>query len=126
MQALVNRRIRQRHVQGGDLLEDLATEGSLPRSDVADTDVDRLVRLAPPALRKLVALRVEFPAASQAELARMLGCSRQAVSKKRKRLLAYLEAMASSPPSQTSGSITAAPCFRESNGQLAWDFVDYE
>ena len=126
MRALVNRRIRQRHAQGGELVEDVAAEGSLARSDVADPNVDRLVRLAPPALRKLVALRVEFPGASQAELARMLGCSRQAVSKKRQRLLAYLEAMAASPPSQTSGSVTAAPCFKESNVQLAWYFVDYE
>lgn len=126
MRALVNRRIRQRHAQGGELLEDLAAEGSLLRSDVADPDVDRLVRLAPRAIRKLVALRVEFPAASQAELAKMLGCSRQAVNKKRRRLLAYLEAMAASPPSQTSGSATGAPCFREPNGQLAWDFLDYE
>ncbi|WP_409408767.1 hypothetical protein AAE485_10275 [Acidithiobacillus ferriphilus] len=126
MRALVNRRIRQRHAQGGELLEDVAAEDSLSRSNVADSDVDRLVRLAPRSIRKLVALRVEFPAASQADLARMLGCSRQAVSKKRKRLLSYLEAMASSPPSQTSGSVTAAPCFKEPNGQLAWDFVDYE
>ena len=108
--ALASRRMRQQHAQGGELLEDLTTEASLPLSNVPDPDVDRLVRLAPPAIRRLVALRLEFPGASQAELARMMGCSRQAVSKKRRRLLAYLEAMAASPPSQTSGLVTAAPC----------------
>ena len=125
--ALASHRMRQQHAQGGELPEDLTTEASLPLSNVPDPDdVDRLVRLAPPAIRRLVALRLEFPGASQAELARMMGCSRQAVSKKRRRLLAYLQAMAASPPSQTSGLVTAAPCFKEPNGQLAWDFVDYE
>ena len=125
-QALVNRRIRQQHAQGGEFLEDLATEASLQPLDVANPDVDRLVRLAPPTLRKLVALRIEFPSASQAQLARMMGCSRQAVNKKRRRLLAYLEAIAASPIIARSGSVTEAPYFIEPNGQLAWDFVDYE
>lgn len=125
-QALANRRIRQRHAQGGELREDLATEASLQPLDVANPDMDRLVRLAPPTLRKLVALRIEFPSASQAQLARMMGCSRQAVNKKRRRLLAYLEAMAASPITARTGSVTEAPYFMEPNGQLAWDFVDYE
>ena len=125
-QALANRRIRQRHAQGGELKEDLVAEGSLPHWSVTDPNVDRLVRLAPPTLRKLVALRIEFPSASQAQLARMIGCSRQAVNKKRRRLLAYLEAMAASPITARSGSVTEAPYFIEPNGQLAWDFIDYE
>lgn len=125
--ALASRRLRQQHVQGRELLDNVivVAEGLIPRQE-ADTNTARLVRLAPPALRKLVALRVEFPSASQAELARMLGCSRQAVSKKRRKLLAYLQTMAAPPPPQTSGSVTAAPFFMESNGQIAWDFVDYE
>lgn len=125
-QALTSRRMRQQHAQGGELLEDLATEGSVQPLDVANPDVDRLVRLAPPTLRKLVALRIEFPSASQAQLARMMGCTRQAVNKKRRRLLAYLEAMAASTITARSGSVTEAPYFMEPNGQLAWDFVDYE
>ena len=125
-QALTSRRMRQQHAQGGELLEDLATEGSVQPLDVAHPDVDRLVRLAPPTLRKLVALRIEFPSASQAQLARMMGCTRQAVNKKRRRLLAYLEAMAASTITARSGSVTEAPYFMEPNGQLAWDFVDYE
>ena len=125
--ALKNRRIRQQHSQGLGLLDDVVVAAVAPQPLIEDDrSVDRLIRLAPPAIRKLVALRLEFPSASQADLARMLGCSRQAVSKKRRRLLAYLQAMAALPPSQTSGSVTAAPCFMESNGQLAWDFVDYE
>ena len=124
--ALASRRMRQQHTQGGELLEDLATEPSLPPLDVANPDVDRIVRLAPPGLRELVALRIEFPSASQAQLARMMGCSRQAVSKNRRRLLAYLEAMAAFPLTQTSGSVTAAPYFMEPNGQLAWDFLECE
>ncbi len=125
--ALASRRIRQQHAQGLALLDDAVGAAEAPQQLMEeDRTADRLVRLAPPAIRKLVALRLEFPSASQAELARMLGCSRQAVNKKRQRLLAYLQTMAASPPSQTSVSVTAAPCFRESNGQLAWDFVEYE
>ena len=126
-EALANCRIRQRHAQGIALPNDaiLASDAAAPFLE-DDRAAERLIRLAPPAIRKLVALRLEFPSASQAELARMLGCSRQAVNKKRQRLLAYLQTMAASPPSQTSVSVTAAPCFRESNGQLAWDFVEYE
>ena len=125
--ALASRRIRQKHRQGKGVLDDeiVVTETSDLRQ-VANPNVARLVRLAPPSIRMLVALRVEFPSASQAELARMLGCSRQAVSKKRQKLLAYLQTMAASPPSQMSGSVTEAPCFREPNGQLAWDFVPCE
>ena len=124
--ALASRRVRQQHTQGGELLEDLAPEPSSPPLDVANPDVDRLVRLAPPAIRRLVALRAEFPGASQAELARMMSCSRQAVSKKRQRLLAYLEAMAALPLTHSSGSVMAAPYFMEPNGQLAWDFSECE
>jgi hypothetical protein len=126
MRALVNRRIRQRHAQGGELLEEVEAEAPFPRSDGADPHADRLVRLAPPTIRKLVALRVEFPSASQAELARMLGCSRQAVNKKRRRLLAYLEAMAASPPppERSSGTSAAMPVYQRADGQLAWDFED--
>ena len=125
--ALASRRIRQKHRQGKGVLDDeiVVTETSDLRQ-VANPNAARRVRLAPPSIRMLVALRVEFPSASQAELARMLGCSRQAVSKKRQKLLAYLQTMAASPPSQMSGSVTEAPCFREPNGQLAWDFVPCE
>ena len=125
--ALASRRIRQKHRQGKGVLDDeiVVTETSDLRQ-VANPNAARLVRLAPPSIRMLVALRVEFPSASQAELARMLGCSRQAVSKKRQKLLAYLQTMAASPPSQMSGSVTEAPCFREPNGQLAWGFVPCE
>jgi hypothetical protein len=127
MRALVNRRIRQRHALGGELAEDVEeAEAPFPRPDVADPNADRLVRLAPPTIRKLLALRVEFPSASQAELARLLGCSRQAVSKKRRRLLAYLEAMAASPPppERSSGTSAAMPVYQRADGQLAWDFED--
>ncbi len=125
--ALASRRIRQQHVQGKELLDDLivVAEAPIPRQE-ADPKTARLVRLAPPAIRKLVALRVEFPSASQAELARMLGCSRQAVSKKRRKLLAYLQAMAEPPPPQTSGSVAATPVFMRPDGQLVWDFEDDE
>ena len=123
--ALASRRIRQQHVQGKELHDDviLVAEAPIPRQE-ADPKMARLVRLAPPAIRKLVALRIEFPSASQADLARMLGCSRQAVSKKRQRLLAYLQTMAASPPPQTSGSVAATPVFMQPDGQLAWDFVE--
>ena len=125
--ALASRRIRQKHRQGKGVLDDeiVVTETSDLRQ-VANPNVARLVRLAPPSIRMLVALRVEFPSASQAELARMLGCSRQAVSKKRQKLLAYLQTMAALPPPRKAGAVTEAPCFREPNGQLAWDFVHYE
>ena len=124
--ALASRRIRQQHAQGLALLDDAVAAEAPQQLMEEDRTAERLVRLAPPAIRKLVALRLEFPSASQAELARMLGCSRQAVNKKRHRLLAYLQTMAASPPSQTSGSVTAATCFREPDGQLAWDFLDCE
>jgi len=122
---LANRRIRQQHSQGGMLLDDVEVETPHPPRG-CDPNADRLVRLAPPTLRSLVALRVEFPSASQAELARMLGCSRQAVNKKRRRLLAYLEAMAASPPppERSSGTSAAMPVYQRADGQLAWDFED--
>ena len=127
MRALLNRRIRQQHAQGGGLPEDVEAELVFPRSDEIDpiVDRDRVVRLAPPGLRNLVALRVEFPSASQAELARMLGCSRQAVSKKRRRLLAFLKAMAASPASvRRPDPVATMPVYQRSDGQLAWDFED--
>ncbi|MCR1345622.1 MAG: hypothetical protein M0Z85_04675 [Gammaproteobacteria bacterium] len=125
-QALVSRRIRQQHSQGLELLDDavVAAEAPLPLLE-DDPTADRLVRLAPPAIRKLVALRLEFPSASQAELARMLGCSRQAVHKKRQRLIAYLRVMAAPSAPPTPGSGPATPVFMRPNGQLAWDFGEY-
>ncbi|WP_248885619.1 MULTISPECIES: hypothetical protein [Acidithiobacillus] len=126
-EALANRRIRQQHAQGMALLKDaVVASGAAAPFLEDDRTAERLIRLAPPAIRKLVALRLEFPSASQAQLGRMMGCSRQAVSKKRRRLLAYLEAMAACPLTQTSGSVTAAPYFMEPNGQLAWDFIECE
>ncbi len=125
--ALVSRHIRQQHSQGLELLEDAVVAAEAPQPLLEDNrTADRLVRLAPPAIRKLVALRVEFPSASQAELARMLGCSRQAVHKKRQRLIAYLRAMAVSPAPPAPGSGPAAPVFMRPNGQLAWDFGEDE
>ncbi|MGE0049352.1 MAG: AsnC family protein [Acidithiobacillus sp.] len=125
--SLANRRIRQYHRQGGEYLNDVvvAEEECLPLLEDGPT-TDRLVRLAPPGIRKLVALRMEFPSASQAELGRMLGCSRQAVHKKRQKLIAYLRAMATPPAPTTlgSGSGPGIPVFVRPGGQLAWDFEE--
>lgn len=128
--ALASRRIRQRHAQGKEFFdESVEAATTLPTREKVnhDPEMDRIVRLAPPSIRRLVALRIEFPSASQAELARMLGCSRQAVSKKRSKLLKYLQAMAlpslrASP--RASNSIRAMPVFLRPNGQLAWDFEE--
>ena len=122
---LANLRIRQKHSQGPALLNDAVVASEAAALFLEDDrTAERLIRLAPPAIRKLVALRLEFPSASQAQLARMMGCSRQAVNKKRRRLLAYLEAMVAFPLTHTSGSVSAARYFMEPNGQLAWDFIE--
>ncbi|WP_371744340.1 ECF-type sigma factor [Acidithiobacillus ferrooxidans] len=122
--ALASRRIRQQHAQGLALLDDAVPAEAPQQLMEEDQTAERLVRLAPPAIRKLVALRLEFPSASQAELARMLGCSRQAVHKKRQRLIAYLRAMAAPPVPPTPGSGPTMPVFMRPNGQFAWDFED--
>jgi hypothetical protein len=125
--ALGSRRLRQTHRQGKVLLDEITeyvAESAMLEPDAPDTE--RLVRLAPRSIRPLIALRMRFPGASQAELARMLGCTRQAVSKKRPKLIAYLQAMADPPPPPTSSSVGATPVFMRPDGQLAWDFSEDE
>lgn len=125
--ALGSRRLRQTHRQGKVLLDEITEDVTKSATlEPDDPDTDRLVRLAPPAIRPLLALRVKFPGASQAELARMLGCTRQAVCKKRPKLLAYLRAMADPPPPPASGSVKAMPVSIRLNGQLAWDLSEDE
>jgi hypothetical protein len=93
-QALANRRARQAHRPGGALagegISDLIDEIPDP-TDGLEPDTSALLDCAPRNLQPLLRLRLEYPSASGAELGRMLGISRQAVSKQRRRLLAYLQ-----------------------------------